>query len=252
MFFYLSKIIYFFLQPIVWVIAFLFLGIISNSSKRRKRLIVGAISTLIIFSNPFIFHEFERAWEIPTSTSFEQEDTIDVAVILGGILSLNPSNDQLDFHSNSDRFLSILPLYFEGRVRKLLISGGSGSLLQEEVEAELLGKYLISIGVNKDDILLESKSRNTYENALFSKELIQDNLSFKKILLVTSAIHMKRSLLCFNKQGIAVIPFSVDGVENRKFYPDELLLPKAEILSDWYHLFHEWIGLLVYRIAGYC
>jgi len=83
-------------------------------------------------------------------------------------------------------------------------------------------------------------------------ELINKNGSFKTVLLSTSAIHMKRSLLCFNKQGLDVIPFSVDRAESRKFYPDELLLPRATILSDWYHLIHEWVGVLTYKIVGYC
>ena len=157
MFFYLSKFIYFFIQPIVWVFLLLILGLRNKSAKKKKRLIIGSITLLFLFSNPFLYHEFERAWEIPAAKSFNETDTADFAVILGGIVSLNENSSQLDFHANSDRVLGILPLYFEGRIRKLLLSGGSGSLLQDEIEAELLANYLVSIGVNNDDILFESK-----------------------------------------------------------------------------------------------
>lgn len=240
------------MQPIVWIAMLLFFSTLSKSNKKRKRFLLGALLTLLIFSNPFIYHEFERAWEVEPLNLFSEKDTADVAIVLGGILKSNERSGEIEFHENADRFLNVLPLYFEGRVSKILISGGSGSLLKEELEADILSDYLISIGVNSDDILKETASRNTYENAKYSTELIKKKKNFKTVLLSTSAIHMKRSLLCFNKQGLDVIPFSVDRAESRKLYPDELLLPKATILSDWYHLIHEWVGLLSYKMMGYC
>ena len=178
---------------------------------------MGSLLSLFIFSNPFLFHEFERAWEVKNTKIFSENDTADIAIVLGGIVKFNDRKNQLDFHENADRILNVLPLYFEGRVRQLLISGGSGSLLQEEVEADVLKEYLVSIGVLREDILTEKKSRNTYENALYSSRIIKEHNSIKTVLLSTSAIHMKRSLLCFKKQELEVIPFLVDGSEKRKF-----------------------------------
>ncbi|MEQ8625901.1 MAG: YdcF family protein [Vicingaceae bacterium] len=240
------------MQPIVWIVLLLLFSILSKSSKNSKRFLFGALLTLVIFSNPFLYHEIERAWEVETMNLFSEKDTADVAIVLGGMLKTNMRSGEIEFHESADRILNLLPLYFEGRVRKILISGGSGSLLKEELEADVLSNYLISIGVNSRDILKETKSRNTYENAKYSTELIKKNKNLKTVLLSTSAIHMKRSLLCFNKQGLDVIPFSVDRAESRTIYPDELLLPKASILSDWYQLIHEWVGVLTYKIAGYC
>lgn len=228
------------------------LAVITKSIKRRKRLIIGGVVSLFIFSNPFIFREFERAWEVKNVKLFSANDTADIVVVLGGIVSFDDRLNQLDFHENADRILNVLPLYFENRVRKILLSGGSGSLLQEELEAAILKQYLVSIGVRKEDILTDKKSRNTYENALYSGKIIKEQHSMNTIMLSTSSIHMKRSMLCFQKQGIEVIPFIVDGTERREFYPSELLLPKAEILNDWYRLIHEWLGVLVYKIMGYC
>ena len=101
-----------------------------------------------------------------------------------------------------------------------------------------------------DRILMETKSRNTWENAFFSRELIQENAEDRQVLLITSAYHMRRSLSCFRKAGINVIPYAVDyrQINKRgvfKWFPDE------EALSNSYLVCKEFLGLVVYKIRGY-
>ena len=169
------------------------------------------------------------------------------------MVSIDPNHEQLEFHSNADRILQVLPLYQSGKVKKILLSGGSGRLLGKEKEAEQLKKYLVKIGINPNDIWVENRSRNTYENALFTMELLKQKKVEGKILLCTSSSHMKRSFLCFKKQGVDVQIYPVDPFSlSRELNPETLLIPKAYILQNWYHLIHEWIGLLIYKTMGYC
>ncbi|MFZ8477648.1 YdcF family protein, partial [Staphylococcus aureus] len=85
-------------------------------------------------------------------------------------------------------------LYHEGKIEKILVTGGNGNLfLNEPDESSFLEKEFIRNGVKKEDIILEKKSRNTYENAIFSKKIL-DSLKLKPpYILITSASHMPRS-----------------------------------------------------------
>ncbi|MGZ4118990.1 MAG: YdcF family protein, partial [Bacteroidia bacterium] len=70
---------------------------------------------------------------------------------------------------------------------------------------------------------------------------------------ITSAFHMRRSLGCFNKVGIATVPYSTDRYAGpRKFEFDYLFIPNSSVMNDWNTLIHEIIGYITYKISGYC
>ena len=212
-----------------------------------------ALILLFLFSNPFLFNFTSHSWESKIANPTEIRDTFEVAIVLGGISSFDEENQLNRFSANADRILNVLPLYFDGRVKKIMLSGGSGSLDQEEKEAEELANYLEKIGVSSEDLILESNSRNTYENAAFSAAIIQERFPEGKVLLSTSSTHMPRALACFEKQGLSCLAFAVD--ENNKFrdfHWSHLFLPQADILHKWYWLIHEYVGFLTYKIVGYC
>jgi len=249
MFFILSKILFFLLQPLIWVVILLVLSMCSKMEKRRKKYRISALVVLLLFSNPFIFNEVSRVWEsqIP---AFQSSAQYDVAIVLGGISSDDKHHYQPAFNSNCERLLNVLPLYFSGQVKKILFSGGSGRLDKQNIEAIHIEKYLLSLGVKKEDILLDTESRNTYENAKYSLELVNVN---DKLILSTSAAHMARSLACFEKLGASPAPFSVDYLssEENRFNLDKLLVPSPKVLQHWYSLLHEWTGIFSYKLRGY-
>lgn len=252
MFFYLSKVLYFMIQPINWVFILLTIGLFTKKSTKRKRLLSGAFILLYLFANPFIFNQFAKAWELPASDQSAIEKSYPMAIVLGGMISQEEGTKNINFGRNSDRILQVLPIYFSGHIDKILIAGGSGSLIHDNKEADILADYLVKIGVKREDLILESESRNTYENALYSKQII-DKLKVKeKVLLCTSAMHMRRSVACFSKLGIDVDLFVVDKVSGKsKFYPSYLFIPSAQVLSEWYAMMHEWVGTIIYKIMGY-
>lgn len=253
MFFILSKVLSFLLQPLSWGIAFIILAIIAKSEKKRKRRIWIGFFILYIFSNQALFFEVSNAWEIkPIGEEIISQQKYDAVIILGGISVYDHHHKSLEFHANSDRLVKVLPLYFSGQVKKILFSGGSGKLNDADKESRFIREYLIQIGVNPNDIIVEDSSRNTYENAKFSIKRLKEKGITGKVLLSTSSTHMYRSKSCFDKLEFDVQIFPTDQIAiKREINPETLFIPKPDMLNYWYHLIHEWVGIVTYKVKGY-
>lgn len=254
MFFILSKVLFYLVMPVMWIFAFLVYAIFTKIEKRRKRALTIATGLLIFFTNPFIANEAWLLWEHPP-TPFSQVQNYDAAIILSGIANRDKSpKDRVYTNKGADRVLHPIRLYKEGHVKKIIISGGSGSLsLKETSESSDLKKILVCAGIPERDILLEERSRNTHENAKFTAALLKQNPELKKLLLVTSAFHMKRASACFEKQNIKADIFSADHYAiDRSYSFDNLIVPQEYSLFLWKKLFHEILGYIVYDIVGYC
>ena len=188
-------------------------------------------------------------WEIESQSTLENYD---YGILLGGMISLNSSMDNIRFNSTADRLLKTIELYHDNRINKILISGASGSMISELVEADYIRNYLINIGIPEDDILTERRSKNTYENAKYTAQIIlnETNLKSPTCLLITSDYHMRRSLACFNNTGLKVDPYVID-LESKYFDLESLVIPQSYILSEWKKLIHEIVGYIAYSTAGY-
>lgn len=254
MFFIISKIISFLFTPLVWIITLLALGLIIKNKKKARVLLVSSCILLYLMGNPFLFNEVCRRWEIKAVS--EQEflhQKIEGIIILGGLSFWDNQLKRIQFSKSSDRMMQGLLLYKMGIGKKLIISGGSGSLTYpDDRESVFLKDYLVKIGLRPEEILIEKESKNTRENAVFTKELLDSCKMSGTFLLVTSGYHMRRSVGCFEKAGINVIPYSTDRYSGEtKYNPDHLFIPNSGILMAWDTLFHEWIGYITYKIAGY-
>ena len=254
MFFLLSKILHFLLTPVIWIFGLLVIALWKRKSSGKKWIII-AITTLFIFGNSFIVDEFFRAYEVK-ATQIAPDEHFDYIIVLSGMIAWDQEYQRANFHGNIDRLLQSLPYYIEGIADTLILTGGDGTAFQVEAkESEVLINYLQSIDFPTERILVESSSRNTHENAQFTKNLLESrgiDFQSKKILLVTSALHMRRSLACFEKQGIHCIPYVTNRTSGpRKFIPDHLLIPNAPALHSWRALMHEWVGFVSYKIMGY-
>ena len=177
----------------------------------------------------------------------------DYGILLGGMLDINydNDNDNIIFNINGDRLLNTIYLYKTKTIKKIIISGASGSLYSDISEANILKLYLQKIGISEDDILTESKSKNTYENAIFSADLIKlrDN-NKAKCIIITSDYHIRRSLACFKKAGLDSDYFIIE--KQNKFYNiEKYIIPQASVLWQWQALMHEFIGYGIYWLQGY-
>ncbi|GHA79159.1 YdcF family protein [Pontibacter akesuensis] len=254
MFFILSKTLDFLLMPLVWVLLLLFLALFLRSVKWRRLSMVGAVLILVVFSNPFISNLAWRAWEV-APTPVREVGTYDVAVVLTGVTEYHPGlTDRVHTKKGADRLLHTLQLYRLGKVDKILITGGKGFLMDDMVpEAEQLKRILLMAKVPEEDIVIETRAVNTRENALFTAELLERHPEWQRVLLVTSAFHMRRAAGCFEKAGIRFDAYPTDFYSSAPIYtPDYTIIPSAISFESWHHLIHEIAGYMVYKILGYC
>lgn len=236
-----------------WVLGVLIWSLFTKSRKRKRKLAITGIALLCFFSNNFIVDEFFRAYEQRDNTVFTKGERYDIAIVLGGFMTYDPISQLEGFYDSSDRFLHAFRLLEQDKVDRVLLSGGSGSVLRpDEREAELMRKFLAKIGRGYEEFIFERESKNTYENALFAVNELKKNKPNGKYLLITSGYHMPRAQRCFEKVGIAVTPYSVDHyVGSRRFDPEYLFMPSIRALERWNILIHEWVGMAVYWVKGY-
>lgn len=253
MFFIASKIFYFLLSPYTWLLIALGFAFFSKKETRRKRARQSAIAIILIFSNSFLYKEICRQWEI-FGTPINQTGHYDVAIVLGGMTDFNNDLQELSIRRGGDRIWQAISLYKTGHVKKLLISGDHGNLIDRGLhEAEQLKHVLVRWGIPEADILTDIKSRNTHENAVETKKVLQQALpQAKKLLLVTSGRHMRRSLGCFEAVGLRCTPFSTDLYTGpKRFYTfEDFLIPNVSVMDDWHELIKEFVGYVVYDMTG--
>lgn len=254
MFFILSKLLYFFIMPVTWVLVFLTWSLITKKHKIKNRLVTISLLVLLVLTNPFFLNTILKQVEYPMG-NYNQLQKTDLGIVLTGFTQRIKSEDNRVFMSKgADRATHSVYLYNRKIIKKILVSGGSGALnsMGELSESQKVKNILIEMGVDKNDIYIEDKSHNTYENAKYSAEILNKSFKGIKPILITSATHMKRSISCFKKQGIEVTPFAGDyrSKRNGKIEPNDFI-PNAGCLAIWSSIIHEWVGLLTYKILGY-
>ena len=255
MYFIFSKFVGFLLQPLSWILLLLIIALMTRRPRRRKRALVLGVVIILVFSNKFLFTTVLKQWEIETPTMDQVQQNYDIGILLGGYSApeIRPNQDRHNFNSRANRFTNALELYFKGKIDKILLTGGTHNMPAGfPNEAQSIGKYLETLGVAPEDIIVEAESRNTRENALYTAEIIRKQYPDASCLLITSAWHMKRAKACFDRVYLKTTPFSVDFMSEIPrpglgFY----LSPAPDVFENWEYLLKEWVGFLVYRTAGY-
>ncbi|MBK8847599.1 MAG: YdcF family protein [Bacteroidetes bacterium] len=140
------------------------------------------------------------------------------------------------------------------KIKKLLLTGGSGFVMFKDIkESQLLAKVLVDLNIPDSCIITENESRNTYENAVNTAKIIKEQFAGKRILIITSAIHIRRTRACFEKANLQADYFPVDERSGTGIYtPDKIIIPNSECLDAWGALLHEWVGMIIYKLNGYC
>jgi uncharacterized SAM-binding protein YcdF (DUF218 family) len=182
------------------------------------------------------------------------EKTYDVGIVLGGgMIQIDKDFNRLIYRNNLDRILQAIDLYKEGRIKKILISSAAGTLYERyQNESTLLKPFLLKIGIPAQDILIDSLSDNTRQNALNSSKILNKQFPGGKFLLITSALHMRRSVGCFNKVNVHTTPYATNKITGeRKYYFDYLFIPNNDALNSWSALAHEFFGYVIYAVMGY-
>ncbi|MBI3134772.1 MAG: YdcF family protein [Bacteroidetes bacterium] len=241
-------------HPFYWIVILFLISWFTKRERLKKWTFRTGIGFLVFFTNTVLFCEFARLWE-PDGKKMEELEHYDVAIVLGGMAEYDSSLDRLSMRRGSDRIWQAIHLYHLGKVDKLLLSGANGDLIDKGLqEAVQFKEVLIDNGIPACDILVDSVSKNTYENAVESKKIIDQFPELQRILLITSALHMNRAEACFIKAGFEnMTTFTTDHYTGRErgYRFDQWLIPNESVLSDWSKLIHEWLGYLTYSIMGY-
>ena len=171
----------------------------------------------------------------------------DGIVVLGGAIDSELSADRGEpqVTASAGRIFALTKLARQFPKARIIYSGGNASLIAGgPPEADFLYSLLGDLGVPRERVVLERRSRNTAENAMLSKQ-IADPKPGERWLLVTSAIHMPRAVGCFRRAGFPVEAYPVDW----KTLKGQQFSPVAGLAST-DAATHEWAGLLIYRLTG--
>lgn len=225
------------------------LGAALRSWRRRLRLAcAAALGLLAVAALPlgdWLIAPLEARFPVPAPPAH-----IDGIVVLGGAVDPERAHGtgQVPLNESAARITETLVLARRHPEAKLLLSGGDASILPRggEKEADATRRLFIELGIPAERILVEDRSRNTYENAIYSRALAQPKPG-ETWLLVTSAAHMPRAIGCFRHVGWDVIPYPVDF----RSQPDPpFTFSLAGDLGTLELAAKEWVGLVAYRLLG--
>jgi uncharacterized SAM-binding protein YcdF (DUF218 family) len=255
MFFILSKIFGFITLPSNAIAALFALGVVLyvlgwHRGAIRLFVLSGVLLLVLGYSpvaNVFLLSLTERfpAWQ----DGGREPDGI---IVLGGAIDseLSQARGAIELDSAAERIVAMLQLARQFPNAQIVFSGGSGNLIANSVpEAPIAGRLLENFGIARDRVTLESRSRTTDENAVFTRELVAPRAG-ERWLLVTSAFHMPRSVGVFRAAGFDVEAYPIDwrtrGWMDAVTPFDKISagLARADLAA------HEWIGLIVYRLTG--
>ncbi len=263
MFLFLSKLIPLFFYPLGLNCVLLVIALVLLFW-RKPRLatipIALALVVVLVTSNAWFSGWLVRSLEtqyVPQG-NLPQADAI---VVLGGCTKpAFPPRPGVDVSEEGDRVLYGAKLYLEKKAPKVILSGGrvdwNGT---GPSESDDMAQILLALGVPKAAILQDPTSLNTRENAVNVKQIMAAN-NIQSILLVTSAMHMPRSLRIFQKLGINATPAPTDFlISDRDFdefdnnIPAQLLgvLPEAERLRGTTRALKEYLGMVIYWLRGW-
>lgn len=258
MFYTVSKVLTFLLQPSTFSVLLVAAGLVAMRWERRRRW--GTRLAWLGVAGLFIAGVLPLGnWMVlPLEQRFA--DTGDPAadgpitgiIMLGGFEDgwVSKGRGGVTLNEAAERLTEGVRLALKHPQARVVFTGGVGGLLSGGTDASgPIGQLLQDWGVARDRIVLEGKSRNTHENALFTRDLVQPKPG-ERWVLVTSAYHMPRAMGVFRHAGFPVVPYPVDY---RTYGPVDgmrLFERLGAGLERTDLAFKEWVGLAAYRLTG--
>ena len=218
------------INPTTYIVIFLLLGVVLKS-KRWKRLCLTLSALLfLLFSNGALYQWIAEQWYKEYDRPLPERKQYTYGIVLGGYSYWDWKRSRPEFSEIADRLLEGIRLYKHGRIRKLVLASD-----------------LADLGMPLEDVILETRANNTWENATFTLELIGNSMKTESTLLITSATHMRRSLWTFHSAGLNPDTYITDTFPEIKGEKTNFL-PSWHVLASWPELTHEWVGYLYYRL----
>jgi uncharacterized SAM-binding protein YcdF (DUF218 family) len=255
--FFLEKIIIQCISPLGLSLLVVPVGLVLILLRKRTRigwcLVALPLIWLCVWSLPAVSIWLRQGLERQTPQRAASDyPTADAIVVLGGSIEGGRAGwrDGPHLLAGADRVWFAAQLYRAGRAPAIIFSGGNSEWSRtDEPESGAMQAFAIDLGVPDSSIMLESRSRNTRENAIYTKQLLDEH-HFNSILLVTSAIHMPRALALFQSQGLSVTPAPTDfdAIPPRTVW--QRWLPDTEALDRSTKALKEYLAIAIYRVRG--
>lgn len=253
LFWFSSKIFWALFSPNIFLFLMLLVGSLLLYTKRKSlgSWLVSSVTGFILIINVFPVGDLVI---IPLEERFPQPtlpEKVDGIIVLGGseeaLISINRGQPTVD--ASAERLFAFIYLAREYPNAKLVFTGGAGGLGSNEyTHSDTARKIFEQSGLDVNKIIFESRSKNTYQNAVYSFDLVKPQKG-EKWVLVTSAFHIPRVMGVFRKINWEIIPYPVDyqtaGLHSFKSHYKGL----AEVEKVAYGL-REWLGLLAYWAMG--
>lgn len=256
MFFYVSKFVWFLLQPSTFLIFVFFIGFIFYRIGRKRlgmRILIAAVVIYTIAGLSPLANALMVSLEYRyPKAELGNSGDVDGIIVLGGVIDalVSGSHDEIALNEAAERLTEASALAYRFPKARIVISGGDGALIYSSSdEASIAKRFFTRIGIDPARIVLETESRNTWQNALFTKKLLNPKPG-ERWLLVTSAFHMRRAMGCFRAAEFDVLPWPVDF---RTRGTEDLLRFSPRPSTAWRRIdlaSKEWIGLLAYYLTG--
>jgi uncharacterized SAM-binding protein YcdF (DUF218 family) len=253
--FYIAKVANYLLEPLYILSFFLVILIFLLLFTNFKKLTIFFTKFLLIlflffgytpFSN-FLLNKIEDF--IKTSKYPVQQLT--GVIVLGGSFDLeleSKERNEVLLNSSAERLTKALEIYRKNPRLLILFSGASNKIKSISwSESDMAKKFFLEQGVRLENLIFENKSRNTFENIIYSKDIIKTNKGTWG--LITSANHMPRSYFGFKRQGLILEPISVDyRTGTSPIFWINFDIKKG--LENWNIILHEVVGISYYKITG--
>ncbi len=256
--FVLSKLVGVVTEPLTLFYLVMVFGFVLTLSRRRRGLGRRILAvTLGLVAIPAVL-PLERWFMVALENRFPPPvlpEHLDGIIVLGGGVNpgISAARGQVTLNSAGTRMTVMVPLAHSHPEARLIFTGGSGSVLEQQFkEATYVKDFYRQIGFDADQIVFEDQSRNTRENAMFSKELMAPKPG-ETWLLITSAFHMPRAVGCFRAVGWPVIAYPTDYTTTGRngWEWSDLRFSPGTGLSGLRTIVHETVGLISYRLLGW-
>jgi len=255
MFFVLSKVLGFFATPSNAMATICVVGVVLYVAGRRQsglRWLTTGVALLLLLG----FSPMGNLLLLPLSERFPawRDDGGKPAgiIVLGGAIdgTVSATRGVVEIGSAAERMTEAVALARRFPDAKIAFTGGSGSVLPNAVgEAPFAERLLLDLGLDRQRILLEGLSRNTAENAVLTKRLLEPKPG-ERWLLVTTASHMPRSIGAFRAAGFDVEAYPVDWRTRGWVDAGVPFYTLSDGLWRVDTAVHEWLGLVVYWLTG--
>lgn len=240
----------FLINPLLYVWIGLLVLFFSPRRYRRNLLLILVIYFYVI-SVPITAYFFNRAWGI--KDTFDPDKSYDAVVVLSGVTdhswyinsNYNRPEARFRFGENINRLMAGIGFVESGKARLLLL----GELRVDSFnEAAVLREFAILHGLRDDQIRIYGEVNRTTDEAKRLKAFTEEN-SIRNLLLVTSALHMRRALAIFNKQGLTPDIYSVNRRDGQKIGWD-YFIPSPGGFGATLNSLYELVGYIGYYVTG--